>query len=604
MSSRHLRRQKKLNDDLLLLNNNSGNSCEGDGDGFGDDIMIPTNRKGTLFALLANSSSSSSASAEEEEKEENDIPFKLKTKTAGKATTTIIKEEEEDIDSLLDRMLLEKRGKEEGAPEEEEEENNSIKLIFSPSLRFMNAEEELRRKFGIKFSNIDEAATPAQILPLVPPPNLSRKQKLSWKRQMALNPNKRALSNSQSKGGNTSIRLFNSHIPWIPISYNKISLTEDFNLEVEDSLEWAQIRDLHSFELMFEFHQREPYNVDCCLAISDYLRMMNQTIPFNNGSTTFTVGAEDFNERALEIIEKGFGGNFFEVLSLSHAPPKTVSYDYGGALNSKLHGALFRKCQFFIKKGTYRCALEWGKTLWSLDTRKDPLGSLLFMDLLAIQSKENIWFWAFYNRAYQRFTPERKASLANWQYSAALLARMEGSFNDSDHFLMSAFEEYPWMIVNFIDTLGLGAGFSCMVSESIKKTFKFSTMHGPYWQQAMARIFASRSGPYWKSIPGIKEWVQESLVRLISVWSDDEIIESDCDLELEMQIPIFRHMILSDMPKVNGSLPPVLDYAKSYDSDPLPIASIFDDNDDDHHQMHQSNISPNLPFADAIDSYL
>lgn len=616
MSSRHLRRLTKLNDDF---DKEATTRVIEDAD---DIISAPKRRGGTMFAILSCGDSSSSS----EEVIERDVVETVNPTNVAKFTEkvkpkgTTLPKDEEDIDSLLDRMLLEKEKNENGAGKnkskgEKKEEESSIKLLFSPCLNSMNPEDELRTKFGIKMSHLNEnyggsssssSSTGAGgDADSSIPSNFTRKQRAAWKKQMAVAASKKkGTYSSFSKKGKDRVSLYSSNIPWIPISYNRIFINKDGNLEGEESLEWAQIRDLHSFELMFEFHQREPFNVDCCIAISDYLRMMNHTIPVGNShgtTSSVSVGGEEFNERALEIIERGIGGNFFEVFPLAEGP-KLISYDQS-SVNRKLHGSLFRKCQFLIKRGTYRCALEWAKTLWSLDSRKDPLGALLFMDLLAIQSKENIWFWSFYNRAFERSTLERRASLANWQYSAALLARIEGSIEDSDSMLMAAFEEYPWMISKFTEALGLGSGFASMVADEIKKAYRpASLLHGTFWQEAMARIFASRSAPYWKSIPGIKDWFKDSLVKMISIWSNaDKAVESGCDLLLEMQLPIFRHMILSDMPRVNGSLPPVLDYITSYDSDPLPTSSVFDDLDGDE---QENNISPTITESDPADPYL
>ena len=106
----------------------------------------------------------------------------------------------------------------------------------------------------------------------------------------------------------------------------------------------------------------------------------------------------------------------------------------------------FRHMMFLFRRGCPRTALEFGKFLLSLDMHTDPMGILLCLDGLAVQSREIDWFLDTFTKHFDR---KILASLPGMSLSKALaLALRHGHQSDvATRQLMTTLRKYPFLLV-------------------------------------------------------------------------------------------------------------------------------------------------------------
>lgn len=148
-----------------------------------------------------------------------------------------------------------------------------------------------------------------------------------------------------------------------PASFEIVE-SEVYQAWVQELLVMIQSGDL---EFLMQLVQSCPLFIDGLLLMSDAYRMQS------------TGDAGEIVERAMYILERLLPGEacFLE---------GNVRFPYAKAGNRKLHLTLFRLCQFTIKQGCWRVALQQAKALLQLDPENDPLGARLLIEFLSLQS--------------------------------------------------------------------------------------------------------------------------------------------------------------------------------------------------------------------------
>lgn len=177
---------------------------------------------------------------------------------------------------------------------------------------------------------------------------------------------------------------------------------------IQELLVMVQTGDL---EFLMQLVQSCPLFVDGLLLLSDAYRMQS------TGDTGEIV------ERAVYILERILPAeaDFLQ---------GTVRFPYSLAGNRKLHLSLFRLCQFVIKQGCWRVALQIAKALLQLDPANDPLCARLFIEFLALQSGEELLgeFDLLYEELKQNCVVPL---LPSWPFSRALRMFLEEETNKS-----------------------------------------------------------------------------------------------------------------------------------------------------------------------------
>lgn len=355
--------------------------------------------------------------------------------------------------------------------------------------------------------------------------------------------------------------------------------------------EFTNIVEMGDIHLLVEFTRKHPYMVDALLIISDWIRMSSVS------------DASELVERSIHILEKALRFNREKSPTHISIPPNLISgnqrlpYDEFFD-NRRIHLALFRHIQFLTRKGCFRTALEMSKILWSLDPYTDPMGVRLIVDYLAIQSGELEWFEEFWHcltateisdnvDTDDHCCPIDKLSpciIANWYYSKALIELKKkknvkkkdpssSSFSSNNNiieFLVEAIKKFPWMIPKLAFACGLQ-----LDEDNWRKAFPAEYIllsndemdHVRVMMEAMAKIYAARTGPIWKEAVACS-LLEEAIGIVLSLKQNDIItsqsfecsssVNSSSDLlhiTIYKVLPVLRHTILSDLKDVNVVMP-------------------------------------------------
>lgn len=196
------------------------------------------------------------------------------------------------------------------------------------------------------------------------------------------------------------------------LSVQKLSEPATFEI-VENETYQTMIQELSlmiqsgNLEYLMQLVQTCPLFVDGLLLISDAYRMQS------------TGDAGEIVERAMYILERLLPAeaSFLE---------GNVRFPYAKTGNRKLHLTLFRLCQFTIKQGCWRVALQQAKTLLQLDPENDPLGARLLIEFLALQSGSFEQFDSLYEELKSCC---KLPLLPSWPLSRALRMFKEESEN-------------------------------------------------------------------------------------------------------------------------------------------------------------------------------
>lgn len=320
----------------------------------------------------------------------------------------------------------------------------------------------------------------------------------------------------------------------------------EYDGEMADMIFLVEIGDINS---LVALSQRNPLHVDTLLIVSDYIKMSNAG------------DASELVERAIHIIEKALFSHSLDLIGGNLRLP------YSAFGNRKAHLALMRHIQFLTKRACYRTALEVSKILWSLDPFTDALGSRMITDFLAINSAQYEWFDAI-NEEIQCECPW----MANWCYSAALkrfiLDKNDGALG-ANEILLAAIKGHPFMIPQLAKAIGLNLDEDKWNAKFAMPILELDQIHVGAVRESMAKLYAARSGPLWKS-PVYSDWLNRNIRKALNtIWSvDDDFL--DYRPSVMETLPVFRHAIASDLDNVTVALPSSVATGPSHPYDPLP----------------------------------
>eukprot|EP01137_Pigoraptor_chileana_P034551 Opistho-2@27278 len=177
-----------------------------------------------------------------------------------------------------------------------------------------------------------------------------------------------------------------------------------------------------------------PYHVDALLQLSEICKM--------SGDPQL---ACDLIERALWAVETSFHAMFNLALG-------TCRLSYRRRENRGFFLALFRYAQFMSQRGCWRTALEYTRTLLSLDPEDDPLCALLMIDYLALRAGEH----GFLCRLHSEWDAHRDLSLLpNFAYSIPLARFHLGDTETADAMLQKAIVSFPGVVPLLVTRCGV-----------------------------------------------------------------------------------------------------------------------------------------------------
>ncbi|PJF19681.1 putative transcription factor [Paramicrosporidium saccamoebae] len=450
---------------------------------------------------------------------------------------------EEDIDEFLDRLVLEK--KKERREIVSKDYTQSIDL-FKADLDHLDASLELRRKVG----GVDIDKDTHSELPDMAP---AMAQRVAVQLRKQTRRHKKQLIVPRATWTKVTSALVELRLEAIPDHdlYGSRAFQfvpkPSYDKQFEEFVMLVETGDIDS---IYAFVRKYPLHVDALLVVSDFLRM------------TSTSDASELTERALYILEKCTLATQVSGVDLTAG---SLRLPYDEFDNRRMHLALIRYIQFLTKKGCYRTALEFSKILWSLDPLVDPVGVRMLSDFLAIQSGQYDWF----EQVYEEIIAE-SPWMAGWHFSNALLKHIQDD-PGADLQLQNAMVESPWMVPRLAECCGVRIDEEAwLVSHELPKYDHIKSL-----RDAMAKTYAQRCGPLWKS-PKHGTWLESNIgIVLSNRLANPEAFQfKDYRPELAEVLAVFRHTLVSDL-NVQVVLPPSIGNGPMRLYDPLPPEALF-----------------------------
>ncbi|PWN18910.1 DUF654-domain-containing protein [Microstroma glucosiphilum] len=264
--------------------------------------------------------------------------------------------------------------------------------------------------------------------------------------------------------------------------------------------------------------------------------------------------ASDWNARILFVYERTASPTFISSLTNPAGP---LPVDFKKVENRGLYLAAHRMIAFLGRRGTWRTALEWSKFLFSLDEH-DPHACLLWVDFLAIKSKQHRWL-------VEDFLPRlRKTRDLSWagglDFAEALgvraLEREKGdkSGESSIPLLKKAIVRHPYLLPALYAKVGLDLPRG-MESHPCVQAASSQGDEEDALREIVSQIYSARNDSLWKD-PELKSWLRTSVE---SVWTECSSGAGSGSQWKKSSLPsaagdeattssLYRHILVADMP--------------------------------------------------------
>lgn len=246
--------------------------------------------------------------------------------------------------------------------------------------------------------------------------------------------------------------------------------------------------------------------------------------------------ASDFIDRALFAMERSAASTFVSGLTSHTGPPMC---DFLRAENRAFWLAVHRNIDLYGRKGTWRTALEWCKLLFALDT-SDPHGILLWMDFLAIKSRQERWLLEFTDVLQELY------GTLNWSiglsYARSLALRAVDA-TQADQALASTMVRHPHAAILLADKLQVD------VPRDVVRAFP---MHGAYTStqpalnELLAHLYVHRSLSVWKEANTLA-WFRTVSTQTWPLL--DAAAYRESLPESATQMGVYRHLVVADLPE-------------------------------------------------------
>jgi len=365
-----------------------------------------------------------------------------------------------------------------------------------------------------------------------------------------------------------------------------------------------------------------PWHIDTLLQLSDISRYQGDL-----GQ------AADFIDRALFALERSASPPFTAGLTSSAGPPLC---DFMRAENRAFWLAAHRNIDLFGRRGTWRTALEWCKLVLGLDTT-DPHGMLLWIDYLAVKSKQTEWLLAFLD-AYEAWmceqteqhmdnvrarTPldhEKAAAQETWDgaldwsvglcYARALAMRSVNK-EAGRAALRLAMARHPRAAILLADKLDVSVPPDVVRAHPMQGSYSAST---PVFGEMLAHLYVHRSLNLWKE-PALAQWFKDTATE---TWEHLAVPVCEGEASAATKMGVYRHIVVADLPEsLNQQLvryfpPEVRSPPGGVETfDPLPPVggSRYDDADfagisgqlQDHSRMQMEDVMQQLQHLNMRD---
>lgn len=297
-----------------------------------------------------------------------------------------------------------------------------------------------------------------------------------------------------------------------------------------------------------------PWHIDTLLQLSDIARYQGDL-----GQ------ASDFIDRALFAMERSASPPFTAGLTSSTGPPLC---DFLRAENRAFWLAAHRNIDLFGRRGTWRTALEWCKLVLGLDMM-DPHGMLLWVDYLAVKSKQTEWLLTFLDayeawmceqmahkhmdnvRAHTPLDHEKANAQETWHgaldwsvglcYARALALRTIDK-EAARAALRLAMARHPRAAILLADKLDVHVPPDVVRAHPMQGSFSATK---PVFGEMLAHLYVHRSLNLWKE-PALTQWFQDTAK---ATW--DHLAAPVCEGEAiaATKMGVYRHIVAADLPE-------------------------------------------------------
>lgn len=280
--------------------------------------------------------------------------------------------------------------------------------------------------------------------------------------------------------------------------------------------------------------------------------------------------AGDFLDRALFAMERSAVPTFVSGLTSSSGPPMC---DFQRAENRAFWLAVHRNIDLFGRRGTWRTSLEWCKLLFALDMT-DPHGILLWIDFLAIKSRQLDWFLAFIDaldayRNADELAVETPSSLSLDKLKSAAHDTTQGSLDwsvglsfaralalrgikvpSSDAALSLAIVRHPRAAILLADKLDVGVPAEVVRAYPMRGTYSSSD---PAFDELLSHIYVHRSLNLWKEAANLN-WFRARAAESWSVLMDisktnGPAMQKFAQADGTIRMGVYRHIVVADVPE-------------------------------------------------------
>ncbi|GMT01054.1 hypothetical protein PENTCL1PPCAC_23228, partial [Pristionchus entomophagus] len=247
---------------------------------------------------------------------------------------------------------------------------------------------------------------------------------------------------------------------------------------------------------------------------------------------------------AMEMLCMGIYGTECASHALFNLSSWNHRLDYNQFENRAIFLILHRYIFFLERRRSFNTALNYAKLLFSLDPVKDPVGTMLLMDSLALKARQYEWL----NKVYEQGkTWKNLHLLPNWQYSIALAA-FHTQDETADEKLLHALTAFPSVFVAIANAIQLNFDPATASRRALTPAY---TALEPSGVQLLSSLYARQTELLWKN-PAVLAWAEKIVTSIGSDYGsrmiDEEAKEKRLSRFAAIPPQIKRCLFLSDIP--------------------------------------------------------
>jgi tetratricopeptide (TPR) repeat protein len=247
--------------------------------------------------------------------------------------------------------------------------------------------------------------------------------------------------------------------------------------------------------LLVDFVNRYPYHVEALVRLSESYELMGEP-----------ERCVHLLERAIYILEGAWPANFKPFDGSCR-----LRFEQGS--NYLLFVVLFRYSHALLRRGLYQTSLQVTKLLYNLDWESDPMGTLLYMDSVAILTGDYMFVVNSYESAYH----VRLDLLPNYRLDYAL-AKFYLGHDDANRELRNAILTFPNTVLMMLETWKweMDETYYLNILESVCTTVNNNEMLDKIY-----RVFVSVAESIWNRAE-VRNWFLQGVMTACSSWIEEE----------------------------------------------------------------------------------